>query len=74
MGLAAMREDAQNTSILATNVNPIYDVHVRARERPARGHKVRRESTAMLSTRMTQARHLLFGVLQIDTLAACRGA
>jgi hypothetical protein len=36
--------------------------------------EVRRESTAMLSTRMTQARHLLFGVLQIDTPAACRGA
>jgi hypothetical protein len=36
--------------------------------------KVGRESAVMLSIRKTQARHLLFGVLQIDTLAACRGA
>jgi hypothetical protein len=36
--------------------------------------KVGRESAVMLGIRKTQARHLLFGVLQIDTPAACRGA
>jgi len=36
--------------------------------------EVGRESAVMLSIRKTQARHLLFGVLQIDTLAACRNA
>jgi hypothetical protein len=36
--------------------------------------KVGRESVMMLGIRKTQARHLLFGVLQIDTLVACRGA
>jgi hypothetical protein len=40
----------------------------------SRPEKVGRESAMMLSIRKTQARHLLFGVFQIDTLAACRDA